>query len=243
MDIALHDLLGKIEGQSLSELMDIEVSNPAPSSFTIGMSSAEELKAKLDDAGDYPIIKIKLGGKDDKSLVNSYLSASTKPYYVDVNQGWNDKEEAIEMVAWLAEKNALFVEQPMPIEMVDETALLTESSSIPIIADESVQRMDDLDKIEGVYSGVNIKLMKSSGIFEATKMIEKARDMGLKVLIGCMAESSCAVTAAAHLAPLVDWADLDGPALISNDPFRGVQMQNGKLIVPSGPGLGIEKVI
>lgn len=241
VDIALHDLLGKLENKSLAELLGIDTTNLAPSSYTIGMSSLPELKAKLEDASDYPLIKLKLGGKNDKELVSSYISSSAKPFYVDVNQGWKDKEFAMDMAAWLTEKGALFIEQPMPIDMIDETAQLTENSSIPIIADESVRRLADLTGLRGVFSGVNIKLMKSTGIFEALQMMNTAREMGFKVLVGCMAESSCAVTAAANLAPLADWADLDGPALISNDPFTGVKMKDGKLIIPSGIGLGIER--
>ena len=241
-DIALHDLLGKMEGKSLGALMSIPDAEPAPSSFTIGMSSASELETKLKDAEPYPIIKLKLGGEHDKQLVQDYLAVSDKPYYVDVNQGWSDSGLAMEMCLWLAEKDCLFVEQPMPVHMLRETAALTEEVSIPIIADESVKRLGDLDGLKGVFSGVNIKLMKSTGIWEATRMLEEARKLNFKVLIGCMAESSCAVTAAAHLAPLADWADLDGPSLITNDPFKGVKMEDGKLILPSGPGLGIEKV-
>jgi len=242
VDIALHDLLGKMEDRSLADLMSIPASRPTPSSFTIGMSTRTELESKLKDASDYPIIKLKLGGDDDKELVKSYLDQSTKPYYVDINQGWKDRQYALDMAAWLAENECLFIEQPMPAGMIDETSLLTQGSSLPIIADESVRRLGDLAALKGVFNGVNIKLMKSTGIFEAIGMIEEARKMEFQVLIGCMAESSCAVTAAANLAPLADWADLDGPALITNDPFTGVKMENGNMILPSGPGLGIEKV-
>jgi len=242
VDIALHDLLGKLVDKPLAALMGIEASESVPSSFTIGMSSIEELELKLKDANDFPIIKLKLGGDDDKTLVNNYLQCSDKPFHVDVNQGWKDSGQAAEMVSWLAEKGALLVEQPMPVEMLEETARLTESSPIPIIADESVKRLGDLAPLKGVFSGVNIKLMKSTGFFEAFTMIREARKLDFKVLIGCMAESSCAVTAAANLASLADWADLDAPVLISNDPFSGVKMENGELILPEGPGLGIEKI-
>jgi len=236
------DLLGKMENKTLAELMEIDTSNSVQSSYTIGMSEPGELAAKLKDARDFQIIKLKLGGRDDKTLVSRYLKISSKPYYVDVNQGWKDKGHALDMVSWLAEHKAMFVEQPMPVEMMDETAWITENSSIPIIADESVKRLGDLAPLQGVFNGVNIKLMKSTGIFEAVQMMEEARRMNFKVLIGCMAESSCAVTAAAHLASLADWADLDGPALISNDPFSGVKMRDGEMILPAGPGLGIQEI-
>ena len=222
--------------------MGIDLSKSVQSSYTVAMSAPGELEARLEDAEDFPIIKLKLGGKNDKELVNRYLNHSSKPYYVDINQGWKYPDSAMDMVNWLTEKGAMFIEQPMPVHMMAETARLTEQSSIPIIADESVQRLSDLASLKGVFSGVNIKLMKSTGIWEASRMMEEARAMGFKVLIGCMAESSCAVTAAAHLAPLADWADLDGPALISNDPFTGVKMKDGKMIMPTGPGLGIEKI-
>lgn len=243
IDIALHDLLGKMENKTLAKLMSIPTSGPVQSSYTIGMSTQEELKTKLIEASEYPIIKLKLGGNNDKELVEAYLEQATKPYCVDVNQGWEDSHYALEMAAWLSEHGCLFIEQPMPTGMIEETSLLTEVSSIPIIVDESVRRLDDLASLKGVCNGINIKLMKCAGIFEAVRMIEEARKMEFQVLIGCMAESSCAVTAAANLAPLADWADLDGPALINNDPFRGVRMVDGNMILPSGPGLGLEKVV
>ena len=242
VDLALHDLLGKMEGKTLRELMSIPESELAPSSFTIGMSTPAELETKLKDAESYPIVKLKLGGDNDRQLVESYLEISDKPYCIDVNQGWKESGLALDMCLWLAESNCMFIEQPMPVEMIEETAALTAQASIPIIADESVKRLSDLNSLQGVFTGVNIKLMKSTGIWEATRMLEEARKLEFKILIGCMAESSCAVTAAAHLAPLADWADLDGPSLITNDPFDGVKMENGKLIVPSGPGLGIKKI-
>ena len=222
--------------------MGVPTSGFVQSSYTIGMSTQEEMKVKLIEASEYPIIKLKLGGNNDKKLVETFLEHSTKPYYVDVNQGWEDGKYASEMAAWLTENGCLLIEQPMPTGMIEQTSSLSEGSSIPIIADESVRRLEDLAALKGVFNGVNIKLMKCTGMFEAARMIEEARKMGLQVLIGCMAESSCAVTAAANLAPLADWADLDGPALITNDPFSGVRMENGNMILPSGPGLGLQKV-
>ena len=242
IDMALHDLLGKMENKTLAELMSIPTSGFVQSSYTIGMSTQEELKTKLIESSEYPIVKLKLGGNNDKELVEAYLEQAIKPYCVDVNQGWEDSKYALEMAAWLSEHGCLFIEQPMPTGMIEEASLLAEDSLIPIIADESVRRLDDLAGLKGVCNGINIKLMKCTGIFEAVRMIEEARKMEFQVLIGCMAESSCAVTAAANLAPLADWADLDGPALITNDPFSGVRMENGNMILPSGPGLGLQKV-
>ncbi len=165
------------------------------------------------------------------------------PLYVDVNQGWKDKNKALDMIYWLKEKGVVFVEQPMPKGQVDDMAWLTEYSPLPTMADEAFQRLPDIvDKIKGVYSGINIKLMKSTGLFEAQKMITVARALDMKVMVGCMTETSCGVSAIAQLSPLVDWADLDGNLLIKNDPFTGMKVINGKVTLNDWPGIGVKKV-
>ncbi len=172
-------------------------------------------------------------------MIETVRSVTDVPLYVDVNQGWKDKNQALEMVHWLSEKNIQFVEQPMPKEQKDDIAWLTANSPLPILADEALQTVDDLLPMKGIYSGINVKLMKCGGMNAAYKMITMARQMGMKILIGCMTETSCAVSAAAQLSPLVDWADLDGNLLIGNDIYEGMTIVDGKVTLPDRPGIGI----
>ena len=222
VDIALHDLLGKIMGQPWYKIWGLNPENAPDTSFTIGIDTAEVVRQKVDEAAPYNVLKVKMGLDNDKELVEIIRSKTDRPICVDANQGWNDKEKALEMCYWLAERNCLFVEQPMPKEMIEETAWVRERSPLPIIADEFLQRLPDVKRAAEAYDGINIKLMKSTGMHEAYKMAVLAKSMGMKVMLGCMTETSCAVTAAAQLAPMVDWADLDGNLLIANDIFDGI---------------------
>ncbi|CAG0974282.1 partial L-Ala-D/L-Glu epimerase, partial [Anaerolineae bacterium] len=189
----------------------------------------------------YKVLKVKLGRDTDKMMITTIREVTDKPISVDVNQGWKDKSFALAMIEWLATKNILFVEQPMPKEQVDDIAWLRERSPLPLIGDESVQRLPDVRKAWGVYDGVNIKLMKCTGMREAHKMITLARALDMKVMIGCMTETSCAISAAAQLSPLVDWADLDGAVLIKNDLFDGATIVDGKVTLWEKPGIGVTK--
>ncbi|MEN8157274.1 MAG: dipeptide epimerase [Bacteroidota bacterium] len=242
IDIALHDLIGKLVDQPLYKLWGLNPEQTPMTSFTIGIDSAEVVKMKTEEASRFNVLKVKLGGGNDKEMINTIRSVTDVPLYVDVNQGWKDKHEALEMVHWLAEQGIEFVEQPMPKTAVDEMAWLTENSPLPIIADEAFQRLADVAAFKGIYSGINIKLMKSTGLREAHKMITVARALDMKVMIGCMTETSCAVSAASQLSPLVDWADLDGNLLISNDVYRGMEVVDGKVTLNELPGIGIEKL-
>ena len=161
---------------------------------------------------------------------------------MDANEGWKDKEEAVRKINWLEQHGVEFIEQPMPAEMIEETRWVRSRVHIPIIADEACQRVWDIPKLREAYDGVNVKLDKAGGMLEARRWIDVARSVGMRVMIGCMVSSSVTVTAAAHLSPLVDYADLDGNLLIANDPFHGVSVEKGKLILPKGPGLGLSKV-
>jgi len=239
VDIALHDLIGKIVKQPLYKLWGLNPDKTPNTSFTIGIDTPEVVKEKTREALDFKVLKVKLGGGNDKEMIESIRSITDVPLYVDVNQGWKDKQEALDLIHWLKEKGIVFIEQPMPKANIDEIAWLTQNSPLPIIADEAFQRISDIPKFKGVYSGINIKLMKSTGLREAHKMITIARALDMKVMIGCMTETSCAVTAAAQLSPLVDWADLDGNILISNDKFDGIKIVNGKVTLPQRPGIGI----
>lgn len=241
VDIALHDLMGKLVGQPLHRLWGINPANTPVTSFTIGIDTPEVVKMKTEEAARFKVLKVKLGGGNDREMIETVRSVTDVPIYVDVNQGWTDKHQALDMTHWLAEQGVEFVEQPLPKTAVDDLAWLTSKSPLPIIADEAFQRLGDVADFQGVYSGINIKLMKSTGLREAQKMITVARALGMKVMMGCMTETSCAVSAAAQLSPLVDWADLDGNLLISNDLYEGVQVIDGKLTLNNLPGIGIRK--
>ena len=242
VDIALHDLIGKMVNQPLHKLWGLNPENTPMTSFTIGIDTPEMVKLKTEEASRFKVLKVKLGGGNDREMINTVRSVTNVPIYVDVNQGWKDKHAALEMVHWLKEQGIEFVEQPLPREQVDDLAWLTENSPLPIIADEAFQRIGDVAAFKGVYSGINIKLMKSTGLREAHKMITVARALDMKVMIGCMTETSCAVSAASQLSPLVDWADLDGNLLISNDIFEGMMVVNGKVTLNEWPGIGIKKL-
>ena len=242
VDIALHDLLGKIMGQPWYKIWGFNPDTTPNTSFTIGIDTPEVVKQKVAEAAPYKILKVKLGMATDKEMIETIRSSTDKPLCVDVNQGWTDKNKALETIHWLKEKGVVFVEQPMPKTAIDDIAWLTQNSPLPIIGDESVQRLPDVIKAKGVYSGINIKLMKCTGMREAHQMLTLAKSLGMKVMIGCMTETSCAISAAAQLSPKVDWADLDGNLLISNDAFSGVQVVDGKIILQDKSGLGLEIV-
>ena len=242
VDIALHDLIGKIIGQPWYKIWGYSPENTPNTSFTIGIDKPEVVKQKVEEAAPYKILKVKLGGPNDKEMIETIRSVTNKPLCVDVNQGWDSKEEALEMIHWLKEKGVEFVEQPLPKNRKDDHAWLTEHSPIPIIGDEVIQRLYDVQEMVGVYSGINIKLMKCIGMREAHKMINLAHTSHMRVMIGCMTETSCAISAAAQLAPQAEWADLDGNLLISNDPYEGVKIVNGKITLVDRPGIGIKEV-
>lgn len=239
VDIALHDLLGKIMNQPWHRIWGYDPANTPHTSFTIGIDTAEVVRQKVREAAAYKILKVKLGLDTDKMMIETIREVTDKPLCVDVNQGWKQREEGLEMAHWLAERGVVFLEQPMPREQVDDNAWLTENSPIPTVGDEAVQRLDDVRKSFGVYSGINIKLMKCTGMREAHQMAELARALGMNVMLGCMTETSCAISAAAQLSPVVDWADLDGALLTSNDIYHGMEVIDGKVVLPLAPGIGI----
>jgi L-alanine-DL-glutamate epimerase-like enolase superfamily enzyme len=240
VDIALHDLIGKIMNQPWYKIWGYDKNKTPFTSFTIGIDTPEVVREKTKEADIYKILKVKLGRETDKEMIETIRSVTEKPIVVDVNQGWKDKDYALDMISWLSERNVEFVEQPMPKEQVDDIAWLTENSPLPVIGDESIQRIEDVVKAYGVYSGINIKLMKCTGMREANKMLNLARSLKMKVMIGCMVETSCAISAAAQLSPMVDWADLDGNLLTSNDPYEGIKVIDGKVILTDYPGIGLK---
>jgi L-alanine-DL-glutamate epimerase-like enolase superfamily enzyme len=242
IDIALHDLAGKLVGEPCYRLFGLNPAKTPFTSYTIGLDTREIVKQKVEEAEPYSILKVKLGRDNDREMIEVIRSVTDKPLCVDVNEGWTDKNHALEMAHWLKDQGVIFLEQPMPGEKKDDLAWLTKNSPLPVVGDEAIQNADDLLNSKDVYSGVNIKLMKCGGLNSAMKMIHIARALDMKVMIGCMTETSCAVTAAAQLSPLVDWCDLDGNLLISNDPFDGLKIIDGKVTLPSRPGIGVEKL-
>jgi L-alanine-DL-glutamate epimerase-like enolase superfamily enzyme len=239
VDVALHDLKGKLLNKPCYELWGFDKTTAPYTSFTIGIDTPDKIRKKVYEAEEFKLLKVKLGRNNDKEIIETIRSVTHKPIVVDVNQGWKDKLFALDMIHWLYEKNVQLVEQPLPKENIDDTAWITENSSIPVIADEFVQRLPDIERAFNIYSGINIKLMKCTGMNEAYRMIMKAKSLGMKVMIGCMVETSCAISAASQLSPMADWADLDGNLLIKNDPYEGTKIIKGKIVLNDKPGIGL----
>lgn len=240
VDIALHDLVGKLLGQPWFRIWGYDPAKAPSTTFTIGIDTPDVVRQKtLECAGKFNILKVKVGLDNDKEMIETIRSVTDLPIAVDANQGWKDRSKALDEIFWLKEHGVVMVEQPMAKERTDDNAWITERSPLPVYADEAIQRLRDIPAIKGAYHGINIKLMKCTGMREAHKMAEYARAEGMQVMFGCMTETSCAVTAAAHLSPVADFADLDGNLLISNDLFEGVKVAGGRLVLPDRPGLGL----
>jgi len=242
LDIALMDWIGKALGVPLFKLWGLDPHKTPITSFSIGIDTPEVVAQKTREAKPYPILKVKVGRENDEEIIRAVRSVTDKPIRVDANEGWKDKEIAIKKIEWLVKQGVEFIEQPMPAEMLEETKWLKERVEVPIIADEAVKTAADIPKLAEVYDGINIKLMKAGGLQEAHRMITLAKTLGMKVMMGCMIETSVGISAAAQLSPLIDYADLDGNLLIKNDPFTGVKVEKGKLILNDKPGIGVEKV-
>lgn len=243
VDIALHDLVGKIIGAPWHRMLGLNPEKTPNTTYTIGIDTDEMVKLKTREvAGQFKILKVKLGTPRDREMIRAIREVSDLPIAVDVNQGWKNKKKALDEIFWLKEQGIVMIEQPMPKEMLDANAWLTERSPLPTFADEAIQRLKDIPAVKGAYTGINIKLMKCTGMREAWKMMNYARAEGMKVMIGCMTETSCAIAAAAQLSPAVDFADLDGNLLIANDIFRGTTVVDGKITLNQLPGIGIEKI-
>lgn len=240
VDIALHDLFCKIKGIPCYQYFKSDPEKMPETAFTVGIDSPEIVLEKLADGSQCHVIKVKLGRDNDKELIRTIRSATDKPLFVDANQGWTDRNQGLEMVHFLAENGTILIEQPMAKDDLDSNAWITERSPIAIIGDEAVQRFEDVEKAKGVYHGINMKLMKSAGMHEGFKMIKKARELDMKVMIGSMSETSCAILAAAALAPLCDYADLDGPFLTINNPYKRPDFEDGKWVLTDDPGLGLK---
>lgn len=238
LDIALMDWMGKKLNVPLYRMLGLDPADTPITTFSIGIDTPEITRQKVIEAEAFPVLKIKVGLDTDEATIAAVRSATKKPLRVDANEGWKNKEEAVRKINWLETQGVEFVEQPMPANMIEETRWVRSRVHLPIIADEAAVNASAIPKLVDAYDGVNVKLDKCGGVQQALRMIYVAKSLGMKTMLGCMVSSSISVTAAAHLSPLVNYADLDGNLLIANDPYRGVEVRKGKLILPDGPGLG-----
>ena len=241
VDIALHDWIGKKLNLPLHKYWGLDRNNAPMTSFTIGIDTPEVIERKVREAEPYPLLKIKLGGSNDEEIMRTIRGVTRKTLRVDANEGWKTKEVAVEKIKWLEQECFELVEQPMPAVDLAGTAWVRERVNLPLIADENSIRLHDVPKLQGVFDGINIKLMKCTGLREAIRMVHTARACELKIMTGCMIESSVAISAAAQFSPMIDYADLDGAELTSNDPFDGVKIVDGRLVLPDRPGIGVRR--
>lgn len=239
LDIALLDWNTKRAGFPMYRYLGLQKAKAPVTSFSIGIDSAEIIRQKIQEADEYPLLKIKLGQHNDEEIIDTVRAVTDKPLRIDANEGWTTKEEALAKIHWLQTQNVEFIEQPMPADMLSETAWVRERVDLPLIADESVKGARDIPQLATAFDGINIKIMKSGGLQEALRMIWLAKAMEMKIMLGCMVESSIAISAAAAISPLADYADLDGNLLISNDPYTGAAVENGVLILNDLPGIGV----
>lgn len=244
IDLVLHDLLGQKLGQPLYRLLGLNPHKAPETSFTISMDDPA-IMAERSKASGMPVIKIKLGGNQDEAIVAAIRQATSSRLRVDANAGWN-RQQALDIIPRLVDYNLEFIEQPLPVGDIEglrwlRDQLRFQKIKIPIFADENVKTARDVAAHAGAVDGVVIKLMKTGGIREALRAIHTARALDMQIMIGCMVETSIGVTAAAHISPLCDFADLDGPLLIMNDPYQGIEYQGARLVLNDKPGLGLEK--
>ena len=240
VDLALLDWTGKRLGVPVCRLFGLDPADTAVTNMSIGIDTPEITRQKVREAEAFPVLKVKVGLATDEATLDAVRSVTKKPLRVDANEGWTSKEEAVRKINWLESQGVQLIEQPLPAHMVEEARWVRSRVHIPVFADEACHSAEDIPKLREAFDGIVVKLDKSGGLVEALRQIHVARALGMKVMIGCMVSSSCTVTAAAHLSPLVDHADLDGHLLIGNDPYEGVQVDRGKLILPDRPGLGLK---
>jgi L-alanine-DL-glutamate epimerase-like enolase superfamily enzyme len=240
LDMAVLDWVAKSLGVPLWRLLGLGRDKVVTTTYSIGIDEVPVMQQKVRDAAAFGVYKIKVGTPDDRKIIEGIRAVTDKPLRVDANEGWKSREEALEMIDWMAGEGVEIVEQPMPAGQLEDYAWLKERSKLPIFADESLILPSDLPRIAPYFDGVNVKLMKCGGVQEAVRLAGMARALGLKLMIGCMIETSLAISAGAAVASLFDYADLDGNLLISNDPFRGVRTVGDRLELNDRPGLGVE---
>lgn len=243
IEMALMDWVGQKMGHPLYRLFGLNPQQAVPISFTIGLDKPEVMQQKTREAGEFKILKVKLGRENDEEIIKALRAVTDKPIRVDANEGWRDQETAIRRIEWLEKQNIELVEQPLPRHLIAENRWLKERTRLPILADESVNTTRDIPRLAGAFSGINIKLMKAGGLLESLRMFELARALGLDTMLGCMIESSVAISAAVHLQSLARWLDLDGSLLLKQDPYSGATFKDGQWQAPLGNGLGVKKRI
>jgi L-alanine-DL-glutamate epimerase-like enolase superfamily enzyme len=239
VDLALLDWLCKNMGVPLYKHLGLDPADAAVTNMSIGIDTPELTRQKVREAEAFPVLKIKVGLATDEATLDAVRSVTRKPLRVDANEGWTSKEEAARKINWLESQGVELVEQPLPAHLIEEHRWIRNHVHIPIFADEACHSAHDIPKLRDAFDGIVVKLDKAGGILEGYRQIQVAKALGMKTMIGCMVSSSCTITAAAHLSPLVDYADLDGNLLIGNDPYLGVTVNKGKLILPDAPGLGL----
>ena len=240
VDLALLDWVGKRLGVPVCRLFGLDPADTAITNMSIGIDTPELTRQKVREAEAFPVLKVKVGLATDEATLDAVRSVTKKPLRVDANEGWTSKEEAVRKINWLESQGVQLIEQPLPADRVEDARWVRSRVHIPVFADEACHSAEDIPRLREAFDGIVVKLDKSGGLVEALRQIHVARALGMKVMIGCMVSSSCTVTAAAHLSPLVDYADLDGHLLIANDPYEGVQVDRGKLVLPDRPGLGLK---
>ncbi len=243
LDMAILDWVGKSLKIPLYKFFGLNKNKTVPTTFSISIAEVPIMQKTAKEAKDFQALKIKLGSKDDKKIIEGLREVTNRPIRVDVNEGWKDRQQALEMINWLADKNVEFVEQPMPAANLEDYRWLKERVKLPLIADESVHKIQDVPALASGFHGINIKLMKCGGLQEALRLVAVARSLNLKLMLGCMIESSLAISAGATISPLFDYVDLDGNLLINNDPFRGLKLQGDRWLLSDQPGLGVEPSI
>ncbi len=240
LDLAILDWVGRRHGLPLWKSLGLARGKALTTSFSIGIDEVPVMQEKIREASGFGTYKIKVGTADDRKILEGVRAVTDKPLLVDANEGWTSREEALEMITWMASLGVVLVEQPLASTRLEDHGWIKERSPIPVIADESLMQAVDIPRIAPYFHGINIKLMKCGGIQEAVRMAAMARALGLKLMIGCMIESSLGISAAAAVTPLFEVADLDGNLLIDNDPFRGVETVRDRLVLSDRPGLGVE---
>jgi len=243
LDMAILDWVGKNLRIPLYRFFGLDRNKTLPTTFSIGIDTVEVMQKTVESVPAFRRLKIKVGVADDKKHIEGIRAVTDRPLIVDANEGWKDRQQALEMINWLADRGVEFVEQPMPADNLEDHRWLKDRVKIPIMADESVHKIQDVPALASAFHGINIKLMKCGGLQEALRLVAVARAHGLKLMIGCMIESSLAIAAAATLTPLFDYADLDGNILINNDPFRGLTLEGDRWLLSDKPGLGVEPAI
>ncbi len=241
IDLAIHDIVGKKLKIPLYKLFGLNRHETKVTSFTIGIDTLDTMCKKVAEARDFPMLKIKVGFKNDIEILRELRKITRATFRVDANTGWT-VDEAIQKLNHMEELGVELVEQPFPVGSLESLRKLRNAVKIPVFADEDVRDSKDIPLLSGLVDGINIKLMKCGGLREALRMIHTARAHNMKIMIGCNIESSVSITAAAHLSPLADYVDLDGNLLVTNDPYTGVTVDKGKLILPEGNGLGVVQI-